>query len=135
MRSFELRFQTEYDDGYSAGNGGTFTRIIAADDTPLAWHIGQGMLGEIVGDSLWLSSLIFISKTEKIPTIPCILPNNEVWKRVFQKLSFPLSKIRLIFSSNIGLAHGHVRRIDFDPNIINYSEPEVVGFTIWPPRN
>lgn len=132
MKNFELTFRTEFDDGYSAGNGGPFTRVIATDETRLAIDIAQGMVGEEVGYHLWLAEALSVQETGKAPSLSALTDDTLVWKRVFQRLK--VTDLRQVcFVYRYGDALLRVRFHDashaFPPD-----QPDIVGFYLQPPK-
>lgn len=126
-RSFELRFQTAFDDGYTAGSGGQHCRIIATNTLGLACRIGLAMAGELVGESLWLERLESVRETEAAVRVPT-LDNTTTWKRVFSRLNVQPGQTRLFYSFNIGLSQnprGHQK-------VAQSADAEIVGFIPWP---
>jgi hypothetical protein len=86
------------------------------------------MLGEIVGDSLWLSEIERIEETENLVSVPCLMKNADVWARVTRRLRIQLEAIRFIYSSHIGLPFSNRDRVCHSPK---YKAPEIVGFRFW----
>ncbi len=131
VNNYELTFLTEYDDGYTAGNGGTFTRTIAASDFRLAFHIAWAMLGEQVGDDLWLSEILMPVRWVCRPAnLRAMLENREVWLRVLKKLQLKLGRVRFIYSDNIGLRH-NLREVMDGPSKKTIGPLEVIGLEMY----
>lgn len=114
MKSFEATFLTEYDDGYSAGSGGQFMRIILSSDIHTAWRIARAMLGEEVNEGMWLSEFLSIQTTSAPPRMSGFIDNAACWQRVVEKLSLAPESFRLIYNWKLN--------------------NEIVGLVFWPPE-
>lgn len=99
VRSFEINFRTEFDDGYSAGAGTIYSQVIATEDIDMARSIARAMIGEVVSeDGLWLADHDD-PKVVTSPPRPFPLENSKFWLRILGKLGLTVKRIRFIFNT------------------------------------
>ena len=127
MGNFELMFACQMGDGSVL----LFTRVVALSDLSMALRVGSSMVGEEVAVGQRLDLFVHAIPTERPPTMDAhLVPLVTVWARVLHILHIDTASVKFVYSYRNGLRQnprGHQVS-----HAVDYEEPEICGFFVWP---